>query len=139
MHDKFIPEKSDISMVTEVEMDEIQKYYVRKTIDHRSKKLIDWALGRRDTKTLIKMYNSNVYSERYGSYKEIFPINNLMQSKKYTVQIERNNGRQRHWLAAFRRRSIVVTRSLENLAIFMALLARFRINGSIDELITLLK
>ena len=34
MHDKFIPEKSDISMVTEVEMDEIQKYYVRKTIEH---------------------------------------------------------------------------------------------------------
>ena len=91
MHDKFIPEKPDISMVTEVEMDENQKYYVRKTIDHRSKKLIGWALGRRDTKTLIKMYNSNVYSERYGSYKEIFPKNNLTQSKKYTVQIERNN------------------------------------------------
>ena len=139
MHDKFIPEKPDISMVTEVEIDEIQKWYVRKTIDHRSKKLIDWALGRRDTKTLIKMYNSNVYSERYGSYKEIFPINNLMQSKKYTVQIERNNGRQRHWLAAFRQHSIVVTRSLENLAISIALFARFRINGSIDELITLLK
>ena len=69
----------------------------------------------------------------------IFSSNNLTQPKKYTVQIERNNGRQRHWLAAFRRRSIVVTRSLENLAIFIALFARFRINGSIDELITLLK
>ena len=69
----------------------------------------------------------------------IFSSNNLTQPKKYTVQIERNNGRQRHWLAAFRRRSIVVTRSLENLAISIALFARFRINGSIDELITLLK
>ena len=78
MHDKFIPEKPDISMVTEVEIDEIQKWYVRKTIDHRSKKLIDWALGRRDTKTLIKMYNSNVYSERYESYKDFFHQNNLM-------------------------------------------------------------
>ena len=68
MHDKFIPEKPDISMVTEVEIDEIQKCYGRKTIDPRSKKLIGWALGRRDTKTLIKMYNSNVYSERYESY-----------------------------------------------------------------------
>ena len=139
MHDKFIPEKPDISMVMEVEIDEIQKFYGRKTIDHRSKKLIGWALGRRDTKTLIKMYDSNVYSDRYGSYKEIFPQNNLTKSKKYTSAIERNNGRQRHWLAAFRRRSIVVTRSLENLAIFMALFARFRINGSIDELIALLK
>ena len=84
------------------------------------------------------MYNSNVYSERYVSYKEFIPQNNLTKSKKYTSAIERNNGRQRHWLSAFRRRSIVVTRSLENLAIFMALFARFRINGSIDELITLL-
>ncbi len=113
--------------------------WIWKTIDHRSKKLIGWALGRRDTKTLIKMYDSNVYSDRYESYKDFFPKNNLTQSKKYTSAIERNNGRQRHWLAAFRRRSIVVTRSLENLAISIALFARFRINGSIDELITLLK
>ena len=139
MHDKFIPEKPDISMVTEVEMDEIQKFYGRKTIEHRSEKLIGLALGRRDTKTLIKMYDSNVYSDRYGSYKEIFPQNNLTKSKKYTSTIERNNGRQRHWLTAFRRRSIVVTRSIKNLAISMALFARFRINGSIDELIALLK
>ena len=66
MHDKFIPEKPDIATVTEVEMDENQKYYGRKTIAHCSKKLIGWALGRRDTKTLIKMYDSNVYSVRYG-------------------------------------------------------------------------
>ena len=139
MHTKFITEKPDIATVTEVEMDENRNHNVRKTIDHRSKKLIGWALGRRDTKTLIKMYNSNVYSERYESYKEIFPKNNLTKSKKYTSTIERNNGRQRHWLAAFRRRSIVVTRSLENLAISMTLFARLCINGSIDKLIALLK
>ena len=85
------------------------------------------------------MYDSNVYSDCYESYKDFFPKNNLTHSKKYTSAIERNNGRQRHWLAAFCRRSIVVTRSLENLAIFIALFARFRINGSIDELIALLK
>ena len=54
MHNKFITEKTDIATVTEVEMDENRKYYVRKTIEHRSEKLIGWALGRRDTKTLIK-------------------------------------------------------------------------------------
>ena len=146
IHDRFIPAEPDIATVTEVEMDENQKYYDRKTIEHRSEKLIGWALGRRDTKTLIKMYDSlgfkefpHVYSDRYESYKDFFPKNNLTQSKKYTMQIERNNGRQRHCLATFRRRSIVVTRFLENLAISMALFARFRINGSIDELIALLK
>ena len=34
MHNKFIPENPDISMVTEVEIDEIQKFYGRKTIAH---------------------------------------------------------------------------------------------------------
>ena len=73
------------------------------------------------------------------SYKELCPKGNSTQSKKYTSPIERINGRQRHWLAAFRRRSIVVTRSLTNLGIIMALFARFRINRSIDELIALIK
>ena len=50
----------------------------------------------------------HVYADRYESYKEFFPATNLTQSKRYTSPIERNNGRQRHWLAAFRRRSIVV-------------------------------
>ena len=81
----------------------------------------------------------HVYADHYESYREFFPSENLAQSKKYTSPIERNNGRQRHWLAAFRRRSIVVTRSLTNLGMIMALFARFRINGSIDELIALLK
>ena len=79
-------------------MDKNQIHNVRKTIDHRSKKLIGWALGRRDTKTLIKMYDSlgfkefpHVYSDRYESYKDFFPKNNLTKSKKYTSAIERNN------------------------------------------------
>ena len=57
----------------------------------------------------------HVYADRYESYKEFFPHDKLTQSKRYTSAIERNNGRQRHWLAAFRRRSIVVTKSLDNL------------------------
>ena len=81
----------------------------------------------------------HVYADRYESYKEFFPATNLTQSKRYTPPIERNNGRQRHWLAAFRRRSRVVTKSLENLEKSMALFSRFRINGSIDELVALLK
>ena len=73
MHNKFITEKPDIATVKEVEMDENQIHNVRRSIDHRSKKLIGWVLGHRDTQTLIKMYDSNVYSDRYGSYKGFFP------------------------------------------------------------------
>ena len=81
----------------------------------------------------------HVYADCYECYKGFFPSKNLTQSKRYTSPIERNNGRQRHWLAAFRRRSIVVTKSIENLEKTMALFAGFRINGSIDELLALLK
>ena len=59
----------------------------------------------------------HVYAGRYESYKEFFPATNLTQSKRYIPPIERNNGRQRHWLA----------------------FSRFRINGFIDELVALLK
>jgi len=81
----------------------------------------------------------HVYADKYECYKKFFPKKNLTQSKKNTSAIERNNCRQRHWLASFRRRSIVVTKSMENLRKTMALFARFRINGSIDELLALLK
>ena len=66
-----------------------QKLWIWKTIDHRSKKLIGWALGRRDIQTLIKMYDSmefkefsHIYSDCYECYKEFVHENNLTQFKK---------------------------------------------------------
>ena len=79
-----------------------------------------------------------VYADNYECYRKFFPKKNLTQSKKNTSAIERNNCRQRHWLAVFRRRFTVVTKSIENLRKTMALFARFRVNGSIDKLITLI-
>lgn len=153
VYDEFV-KPIDVSQVKCVEMDEMHHYlgdkknklWIWKTIDHRTKKLIGWAFGKRDTSTLEKMFDSmnfkeipHVFSDHYASYKEFFPEENLTQSKAFTVAIERNNGRQRHWLACFRRRSIVVTKSLKNLNIKMGLFARFRINGSIQELLGLIR
>ena len=53
----------------------------------------------------------------------------LLQSKSQTVFIERNNGRQRHWFARFRRKSIAVSKTLEMVDLTMALFARFHVNG----------
>jgi insertion element IS1 protein InsB len=47
-----------------------------------------------------------------------------------TYRIEQNNGRQRHWFARFKRKSIVVTRSLLMLELTMRLFATFHVNGS---------
>jgi hypothetical protein len=65
--------------------------------------------------------------------------NMLYQSKASTLDIERNNGRQRHWLARFRRSSIVVTKSLPNLDALMTLFARFRTNGMVSEFMRMIK
>ncbi|UQZ90051.1 hypothetical protein C4J81_12900 [Deltaproteobacteria bacterium Smac51] len=79
------------------------------------------------------------FTDGYECYKEFFPADQLTQSKRFTHAIERNNGRQRHWLAQFRRRSIVVSKSLDSLHRALALFARFRINGDICELTALLR
>ena len=103
MYDKFITCAPNIDNVQEVEMDEMHHYYQKtqklwiwKTIDHQNHNLIGWAFGHRDTKTLIKMYDSmgckeipHVYADRYESYKEFFPHDKLTQSKRYTSAIER--------------------------------------------------
>jgi len=62
--------------------------------------------------------------------------NDLIQSKKGTVALERNNSRQRHWFARFKRKSLVVSKSLRMVDLTMALFARFHVNGQREEIIT---
>jgi len=80
-----------------------------------------------------------VYSDHYACYQEVVGSSRLRQGKHNTYQIEQNNARQRHWLGRFRRRSQIVNRSLEMMDKSLALFQRFRINGSIDELISLIR
>jgi hypothetical protein len=51
------------------------------------------------------------------------------QGKGETVALERNNGQQRHWTAALRRRSIVVSKSLAMIERRVALFAHLHVNG----------
>jgi insertion element IS1 protein InsB len=51
-------------------------------------------------------------SDSYVVYPLVLAIVNYYQGKGETVAPERNNGQQRHWTAALRRRSIVVSKSL---------------------------
>jgi IS1 family transposase len=50
-------------------------------------------------------------SDTYIVYTLVLPVGGHCQGKSGTVAPERNNGQQRHWPAALRRRSIVVSRS----------------------------
>ena len=66
-------------------------------------------------------------TDNWGVYPEVIVADKLYQSKSQTVYLEQNNGRQRHWFARFRRKSIVVSKTLEMVDLTMALFARFHV------------
>lgn len=80
-----------------------------------------------------------VYTDNYSCYSDIIGARSLRQGKHNTYKIEQNNAQQRHWLGRFRRRSQIVSKSVEMIQASLALFARFRVNGNIAELISLLR
>lgn len=80
-----------------------------------------------------------MYSDFYVCYAEVVGSHRLRQGKQNTYKIEQNNALQRHWLGRFRRRTQIVSRSLDMLNKTMALFQRFRVNGSIEELLSLIR
>ena len=52
---------------------------------------------------------------------------------------EQNNALQRHWLGKFRRRTQAISRFLKMIDFNRALFQRFRVNGSVNERISLLR
>lgn len=67
-------------------------------------------------------------SDSYGVYPLVLAVGNHYQDKGETVALERNNGQQRHWTAALRRRSIVVSKFLAMIERRVALFAHFHVN-----------
>jgi insertion element IS1 protein InsB len=54
-----------------------------------------------------------------------------------TWRLGQIHSRLRHWLARFRRRTLGVSKSAEMVDLSIALLARFRINGSGNDILAL--
>jgi insertion element IS1 protein InsB len=69
-------------------------------------------------------------TDDYQPYDSALPVGKHHIGKDLTYQIEQNNSRQRHWFARFKRKSVVVTRSLLMLELTMRLFATFHVNGS---------
>jgi insertion element IS1 protein InsB len=74
------------------------------------------------------------YTDHWECYRDVIAGAKLVQSKTQTVAIERNNGRQRHWLGRFRRRTVMVSRSQERVNLSMALFAAFHVNHTLPTL-----
>jgi insertion element IS1 protein InsB len=122
-----------------------QKLWIWKALDRDTGQLLDWECGRRDKRTLKKMverlsqWDVTVYcTDKWASYAALIPQNKLIQSKATTHAIERNHCRQRHWFGRFKRKSIIISKSLEMVDLTMALFAKFWVNGNQDDLLPLL-
>lgn len=106
--------------------------------------LVAFECGDRDFATLVSLvsklkgYNVKIFfTDHFGPYQKLIPKSMLVQSKSETIAIEQNNGRQRHWLAAFRRRSIVISKSLKILEATLALFAFYHVNNNFSDLLDL--
>src|SRR3954454_71315 len=82
-------------------------------------RLVDWECGDRDERTFRRLFERLARwkvrlfcSDSYVVYPLVLAVGGHYQGKGETVALERNNGQQRHWTAALRRRSIVVSKSL---------------------------
>ena len=81
----------------------------------------------------LRSLNVSVFfADNWDSYAALIPAELLIQTKRETHGIERNNSTQRHWFGRFRRRTCIVSRSKFMVDLTMSLYARFRVNGNQD-------
>ena len=84
--------------------------------------MLDWEVGCRGSRTLKRLWKRlqewqiEVYcSDYWQPYAKLLPPGKLVQSKAETYTAEGIWSDLRHWLARFKRRGKVVSRSLEML------------------------
>jgi IS1 family transposase len=71
------------------------------------------------------------FSDGWGAYSDLIPPELLVQTKAQTHLIESNNMPQRHWFARFRRKTCVVSRSLEMVDLTTMLYAAVHVNKTL--------
>jgi insertion element IS1 protein InsB len=87
----------------------------------------------------LKRWGVRLYcADGLQAYAELIPQGRLYVGKDETHGIERDHARQRHWLARFRRRSIVVSKTKRMVDVSIALFARFAGNNKVSDLISML-
>ena len=85
----------------------------------------------------LQVLNVSVYfADHWEAYAKLIPPELLVQTKRETHGVERNNFRQRHWIGRFRRKTCIVSRSKLMVDISVSLFARFRVNGNPDMILS---
>jgi IS1 family transposase len=84
----------------------------------------------------LSNWNVDIYfSDNWYVYADLIPTELLVQTKTQTHLIESNNMPQRHWFARFRRKTCVVSRSLEMIELTTMLYAAIHVNKMISIII----
>ena len=111
------------------------KVWIWKAYDRATGRLVDWECGDRDEQTFRRLFERLARwkvrlfcSDSYVVYPLVLAVGGHYQGKDQTVALERNNAQQRHWTAALRRRSIVVSKSLAMIERRVALFAHLHVN-----------
>jgi IS1 family transposase len=120
------------------------KLWICKAFDRNTGHLIDCECGGRDKQTLSKLVNrlsafnvETYYTDNWQMYESVLPASKHVQTKAETHRIERNNCLMRHWFGRFKRKSIIVSKSVEMVEITIALFARFRVNGNVFDILNI--
>ena len=71
------------------------------------------------------------FADGWGAYSDLIPPKLLIQTKSETYLIESNNAPQRHWFARFRRKTCVVSRSLDMIDFTVMLYAAIHVNKTL--------
>jgi insertion element IS1 protein InsB len=130
--------------VVVIVVDEMWHYLGRKAnqlwiwtaIDHETGRLVDWECGGRDATTFgqllrrLKRRGVRLFcTDHYIVYESELTVGFHYQGKDMTVAAERTHSRLRHWLARFRRRTGVVSRSRDMVDRSIALCAYLHVDG----------
>jgi len=87
----------------------------------------------------VERWKPRLYcTDDWAAYAELIPQGRLFVGKEETHGIERDNSRQRHWLARFRRRTCVVSKVKRMVDASIALYVCFTDTAEIGELLSTL-
>ena len=95
------------------------KVWIWRAYDPLARRTIAWVVGGRDDATCQKLLDQvglkgkTFVTDDWDGYHRLIPESQLFTGKDLTVPIEQDNSNIRHFLARFRRRTKVVSKSLE--------------------------
>ena len=107
---------------------EKNKIWVWKAFDPVSRRVIAWTLGSRCDRTVQKLIEEiglvgrKFITDDWEGFHRLIPEDQLFTGKDLTYPIEQDNSNTRHYLARFRRRSKVSSRSIEMVDLSLLLL-----------------